>query len=927
MPLTRKFLGWSRPFLPMVADHLLAEYAHGGLDLGQLTVVVPGRRAGRRLTELLIERTVDLAGFIPPQIETLGRLPESLYEPKQPFASHTVQILAWVQALQKVPSETRLKIAPSWPEGDRFQLWRDTGELLWRQHRELAADGLSFSDVHQHGQDLEGFPDADRWAAMAEVQHEYLAILDQLELWDRQTARLFAIKHQECHADQEFVLVGTADLNRALKEMLSQVNQHVHSLIFAPENQAHGFDDFGCLIPSEWEQVRFDLKDSQIRVADSVSDQSLSLVEVLDEYSSHYSADQITIGMADERAISEAGRTLDLVGVETRWFEGRSLSETSPFQFLQALGRFLATRRYTELAELIRHPLISSWAQQRDIESGYIEELDTYYERHLPSRIGFWLGNEEKVESLKSLVESIEQETGLLSSSRAAWSDWCEPWLRIVDSFYAHCEFDRENAADMCDWQSLSRICEELQRVALIPPELAPQVTASEAIQLVLSLISSESIAAPHADDAVEMLGWLELPLDDRPALTVSSFNDGNVPKSINSDLFLPNRLRMHLGIDDNQRRYARDAFALQTLIASRECVTLICGRRDSQGNPLRPSRLLFDTPDNDLAKRVLHVVDEVEPAVELSLRATGGNGDLLRVPQPAHLDEPPTVMSVTSFRDYLQCPYRFYLKHILRLQHPDDQQRELNALLFGNLAHDVLEDFARGPLRDSMDPDAIRAHLRELLDQKADRILGRERLPAVDVQIAQLQLRLDAFAEWQARDRYEGWRIQDQELNLEVTNPLFKFDEYQLRLRGRIDRLDRNDNTGEWRVVDYKTSESGNKPEKTHRKRGEWVDLQLPLYRHLVVPERIPAGETIRFGYVALPKDVAGVGWLQADWSEEDLAEADSVAREVARAVCRQEFWPPAVPAPLFDDFPRICSASGNEPDEPVSAESEVVG
>ena len=52
------------------------------------------------------------------------------------------------------------------------------------------------------------------------------------------------------------------------------------------------------------------------------------------------------------------------------------------------------------------------------------------------------------------------------------------------------------------------------------------------------------------ADDAVELLGWLELPLDDTPAAIITSFNEGFVPTSLNSDLFLPNELRRRLGLE-----------------------------------------------------------------------------------------------------------------------------------------------------------------------------------------------------------------------------------------------------------------------------------------------------------------------------------------------------------------------------------------
>jgi ATP-dependent helicase/nuclease subunit B len=132
-----------------------------------------------------------------------------------------------------------------------------------------------------------------------------------------------------------------------------------------------------------------------------------------------------------------------------------------------------------------------------------------------------------------------------------------------------------------------------------------------------------------------------------------------------------------------------------------------------------------------------------------------------------------------------------------------------------------------------------------------------------------------------------------------------FEVDGRPVLLRGRIDRIDHNPTTGEWAVFDYKTSDRGEDPERTHRRgRGEekrWVDLQLPLYRHLLPAIRrddgsplIPpdAVDRVRLGYLLLPRDLEGVGAAFADWGAEDLALADETARDVVRAIRENRFF-----------------------------------
>src|SRR5690606_26240689 len=105
--------------------------------------------------------------------------------------------------------------------------------------------------------------------------------------------------------------------------------------------------------------------------------------------------------------------------------------------------------------------------------------------------------------------------------------------------------------------------------------------------------------------DAVELLGWLELRLDDAPVAVITGFNEPFLPESVNAHPFLPNSLRERLGLVGNSRRFARDAYELTALVHSRERLRVIAGRRSATGDPLRPSRLAFAVEGETLARRV----------------------------------------------------------------------------------------------------------------------------------------------------------------------------------------------------------------------------------------------------------------------------------------------------------------------------------
>jgi hypothetical protein len=456
--------------------------------------------------------------------------------------------------------------------------------------------------------------------------------------------------------------------------------------------------------------------------------------------------------------------------------------------------------------------------------------------------------------------------------------------------------------------------CEQL-RQALdelhdLPLELAMRVPAASALLMAVNAVQQTHVAPPADPEAIEMVGWLDLPWDDAPAMVVTCFNEGIVPQASAADMFLPNRLRSELGIDDNRRRYARDAYGLQLLVSSRPWLRVVLGRRSGLGDPLKPSRLLFACEDEIIAARCQRFFDPavLTEVVPCELSASRAESALV-VPRPLPLSTPLGALAVTGFRTYLNCPYQFYLEHVLRLRKAKDDLPELDAGAFGDLAHEVLAAFGtEAEPREAVEAEPIAEFLVDTLRRLAARRFGRRPRVAIQVQLRQLETRLRAFARHQAAWRDAGWQILHVEQEHEGV-PLV-VDGEPFYLKGKIDRIDYNNRDAQPRyaILDYKTSAVAKTPEKAHRKkiggRWKWVELQLPLYELIAQAFQLPG--PFCFGYVCLPDDPQATAIELADWTATDLQEARGVATEVIRRIRRQEFWPPSSEKSSFGGFPR---------------------
>ena len=545
----------------------------------------------------------------------------------------------------------------------------------------------------------------------------------------------------------------------------------------------------------------------------------------------------------------------------------------------------------------------------------WLTVLDRYYTEHLQDTGGGpWLGDDKTVRRMEILDDIVRRLFAPLKGERRPLTEWFEPVLEILRNAYGHIDVGTTQLSEA----RVARTCLEIARTlgALVgaAAELQPSVDGPTGLRLVLAQIASLRVADDPRAGQIEMLGWLDLHHDPAPILILSGFNDGAIPQAVSADAFLPDGLREHLGILANGRRYARDLYLLEAIRHSREHVTFIAGRQAADGEPLTPSRLLLAGAQHLLPARVLRLCDPAH-ALRRNLpygAPPAGGVSGFRIPEVPAGVVGLEAMTVTEFGWYLRCPFRYYLKYIRRLREVEDAAVELDALRFGNLTHEVLQHFGEDrEYARSTDPLRIAGYLEELLVERARAGYGADPLPAIRIQLARLRERLRVFARYQARRSAEGWVIRHCEFELPAETFLEIPDQAPMRIKGKIDRIDQNERDGSWMIIDYKTSEAGKTPDRTHkasRSSGRvWDDLQLPLYHHLAAQHGVSG--SVQLAYMNLPKKAEQETIHVARWSLADLDDAIGTARDIVRNVRAGRFdMADDYPARFEDAFANIC-------------------
>lgn len=937
----REFLGWDAPLLPKVVQYFLDLGSRdGGLDLGGWICVTPTTQSALRLAQLIKTAAIDSnLEFIAPDVVTAGDIAETLYQPEKPIAIEFEQTLAWARLLRSRPPESLRPLLPVLPESESLTPWLELAGTLRRLSTDLASHEVTFADVLKIA-DTEG--ERQRWELLDQLFDLYLNELNSAGLTDPHVQRGRAIRRRSLRSQKKIALIGTSDLNESVAKVIAGVDQDVVALIAAPADKESYFDWLGRLKTEAFAEFELPIADRQLIPATDIADQASAVVESIIKLESEYEHSQITVGVTDDSQLAATEMELEGCGYSPYRHVGWTVAATAPGKLIEQAANLISRPTWRSLAALVRHGDMHRYLQNKiaesnpDVEVDLLVQLDELLANHLPVRLSAPLPQiaNQRYPIAIAIRQAVFDWLSPLIGDRARTApggsatpfgkdtfsrtqpiaDWCVCLLQWIDSIYAGIDATEDSTIDRSRTvQAVQKIRDLLTRFAKLSRQLDVRVSAAGALETLAGRFAELRVGQTQGDNDVQIHGWLDLPLDDSPAMIIVGLNHPFVPSAVTSDPFLPGSLRKRLRLADNERRYARDVYAMQLILSTRKDVRLIVGKNSADGSPTPPSRLLAAASPTDLARRVRLLLGGHRDRIDT---AHHWNGDLkhseLPIPTVTNSECPVSTMSVTAFKAYLDCPFRFYLRHVLKLKPIDDSASELAANQFGDLVHGAVEHFGESTAKDESDEKHIFAALQHHLHEYAAAHFGKHVESAVSLQIRQAERRLRFVAAEQAKRIELGWRIHATEAAVaESKGAGVTVDGKRMGLRGRFDRIDHNQHTGQWAILDYKTH--GHKPEKKHlrtnRETGEkeWIDLQLPLYRMMIPFLGIDADpQDVQLGYFNVSDKAEETKINIAEFSEPLMKQAEALIHQCVRRIFACDFAPTDQRV-MYDDYEMI--------------------
>ncbi|ULQ55638.1 PD-(D/E)XK nuclease family protein [Flavihumibacter rivuli] len=375
----------------------------------------------------------------------------------------------------------------------------------------------------------------------------------------------------------------------------------------------------------------------------------------------------------------------------------------------------------------------------------------------------------------------------------------------------------------------------------------------------------------------LQVMGLLESRGLDFDHIIVLNVNEGVLPKRAVAPTFIPDSIRRAYGLSVMEKQDAIFAYVFYRLLQRNSTMACLYNCTVDEAGPGEPSRFLaqleYETRIPFIHQQLLvNVAPEAKPPISI-IKDEKVMTCLNRYRKVA--------LSPSAINNYIECPLRFYLKHVVGIDEPEGFQDEIDARVMGNILHKAIEHLYERLAAGKNGSREVTAADIDLLDQWADEAVdgafGMELAGefGYPVQFTGSYKVIREVIRYYVREvlyydkRYAPFTIvQLEKKALGNFSFVSNGKAMEIKIGGIIDRIDKKQ--GIYRIIDYKTGKDKKDfksveglfdPEERERNKAA---LQTIIYSHVLKAE-LPQGTPVVAGLYDvrnMKKDGEGFDW-----------------------------------------------------------------
>ncbi len=866
--ITAVYLGWDKPIIWSLVDWLKSQSS--SFDYSEFILIVPSKRAQSRISELLVlDANSKKRGIIAPKFYSSisSCLNDHLSTKDKSPISITESLIAWEECISQYKEiEDSTNLIPA----------EHLGTYLEKLRKDLLSYNLKISDILEKAQEFLSDPQIQLCEQLSILDEIYEDTLNKYGFYDNHNEVEFT------PPPLKYVLVGFHAVSPLEAGLIDKFNLDTYNIIGAPNSEVESFLDDGSLNSTIWEKM---VSPIHIHVVANPFIEIESINEILTKSDTK----DLSLSILEETLIGPLQASLISNDLNALPLGSKPFTNSLWGSWLLALIG-LNIEGTENVRTFFEHPLTTKAIDLGNIANNSLDILA------LLDRLLNYSALE--VESLDDLFHILGTEQSILLK------DLLKCTLPKLDNKGTLGQYSSELIERLPHFLNTLDSIEEEGEILTLVKELS-DLNESPLKDHILELKTFHKILRDRfinidstfqVEDSIPIIGWQETYLDDASNIIVSDCIEGKLPSYPPQDPIITEQIRTTLGMPVRSYYNARDMFILYYLVNSKEKTLFIAPQESTSGDQNKLSKLVLSGLND---KRFIKTLNTFYGAKSSS--QTNFKQNKLNKPKP--LPSPPTgpykefpleskTLSATQIRDYITCPYSFYLRHILKMNLHNYQLEELPPNILGNILHDVFSKVGRQIINN------VPGSKKELLtfaNHELDKLIypylkNEEKGQIFALQHSYLKTKLEAYVEFESQSLEEQPHKILTELNAKNFLGLNLPNGETIEVVGRIDRIEIL--ADRCKIIDFKTGDTPLKFSKC-LKNEIWLDPQLPLYG-LYAKASIPEadGKIIELHLINFSKTQESTHETHL-LSSQDLDSAISISEAVAIAILNAEFEP----------------------------------